>query len=83
MTELGCSSSSDPGLKASTAALAVSSFKVGSANFGGSGVGSWSSLSIPVSSMSVVSVPLDDGAIGEGSAMSLGLEARGEDAVGG
>ena len=40
MTELGCSSSSDLGLSASTAALAVSSFKAGSANFGGSGVGS-------------------------------------------
>ena len=33
--------------------------------------------------MSVVSVPLDDVAIGEGSAMSLGLETIGEFAVGG
>lgn len=83
MTELGCSSSSDLGLKASTAALAVSSFKEGSANFGGSGVGSGSSFSMPVSSISVVSVPFEEGAMGEGSAMSLGLEARGEDALGG
>ena len=42
-----------------------------------------SSFSSPVSSMSVVSVPLEDVAIGEGSAMSVGLEARGEVTVGG
>ena len=33
--------------------------------------------------MSVVSVPLDDGAIGDGSAMSLRFEARGECTFGG
>lgn len=43
------------------------------------GVESKSSFSIPVSSMSVVSVPFEDVAIGEGSGMSLGLEASGED----
>ena len=35
-------------------------------------------LSIPPSSISVTSVPFDDGAIGEGSAISLGLDAFGE-----
>ena len=35
-------------------------------------------LSMPPSSMSVTSVPFDEGAIGEGSAMSLGLDALGE-----
>ena len=44
----------------------------------GIGVGYKSSFSIPVSSMSVVSVPFEDVAIGEGSGMSLGLEASGE-----
>ena len=44
----------------------------------GIGVGSKSSFSMPVSSMSVVSVPFEDVAIGEGSGMSLGLEASGE-----
>ena len=53
-------------------------FSAGSVDFGGSGVGSASSFSIPVSSMSVVSVPFDDVAIGEGSAMSLGLEVYGD-----
>ena len=33
-----------------------------------------SSNSAAASSISVVSVPVDDGAIGDGSAMSLGLE---------
>lgn len=44
------------------------------------GVISASSDSIPepVSSISVVSVPLDEGAMGEGSGTSLGLEATGE-----
>lgn len=53
----------------------------GSVDLGGSGVGSASSFSIPVSSMSVVSVPFDafdEVAIGEGSAMSLGLEVYGD-----
>ena len=53
-------------------------FNAGSVDFGGSGVGSASSFSIPVSSMSVVSVPFDDVAMGEGSAMSLGLEVYGD-----
>ena len=44
----------------------------------GVGSGSKSSFSRPVSSMSVVSVPFEDVAIGEGSGMSLGLEASGE-----
>lgn len=42
------------------------------------GVGSKSSFSMPVSSISVVSVPVEDVAIGDGSGMSLGLEASGE-----
>ena len=42
------------------------------------GVASLSSVSIPVSSISVVSVPLDEGAMGEGSGTSLGLDATGE-----
>ena len=42
------------------------------------GVFSVSSVSTTVSSISVPSVPLDDGAIGDGSAMSLGLEAIGD-----
>lgn len=42
-----------------------------------------SSVARPVSSISVVSVPFDDGAIGEGSGMSLGLDAKGEDWFGG
>lgn len=46
-------------------------------------MGSESSFSIPVSSISVVSVPLEDVAIGEGSGMSVGLEARGEATLGG
>ena len=50
-------------------------FSAGSVDFGGSGVGSGSSFS---SSMSVVSVPFDEVAIGEGSAMSLGLEVYGD-----
>lgn len=33
--------------------------------------------------MSVVSVPFDDGAIGDGSRISLGLDARGDDWGGG
>ena len=33
--------------------------------------------------MSVVSVPFDDGAIGEGSATSLALETRGDECAGG
>ena len=53
----------------------VRTFSIGSVDFGGSGVGSESSFSIAVSSISVVSVPVEDVAIGEGSAMSLGLEA--------
>lgn len=40
--------------------------------------GSDCSVARPVSSISVVSVPFDDGAIGEGSATSLGLERDGE-----
>lgn len=85
MTELGCSSSSDLGFRASEAAFTVSSFNAGSVDLegaggsGGTGVGSRSSFSMPVSSMSVVSVPFEDVAIGEGSGMSLGLEASGED----
>lgn len=47
------------------------------------GCGVTSSVSRPVSSISVVSVPFDDGAIGEGSGMSLGLEVSGEDWFGG
>lgn len=43
------------------------------------GVESKSSFSMPVSSISVVSVPFEDVAIGEGSGMSLGLVASGED----
>ena len=46
-------------------------------------MGSRSSRASPVSSMSVVSVPVDDVAIGEGSAISLGLETIGEFALGG
>lgn len=42
-----------------------------------------SSRASPVSSISVVSVPLEDVAIGEGSAMSLGLEASGDCTYGG
>lgn len=42
------------------------------------GWGIASSVAGPVSSISVVSVPFDDGAIGEGSGMSLGLDANGE-----
>ncbi len=38
-----------------------------------------SSLPRTESSISVVSVPFDDGAIGEGSATSLAFEARGDD----
>lgn len=53
----------------------VHTFSIGSVDFDGAGVGSESSFSIAVSSMSVVSVPVEDVAIGEGSAMSLGLEA--------
>lgn len=45
--------------------------------------GSGSSFSKAESSMSVVSVPLDDGAIGDGSAISLELEASGEKDDGG
>ena len=41
------------------------------------------SVSTTVSSISVVSVPFDDVAMGEGSAISLGLEAKGEDCAGG
>lgn len=37
-----------------------------------------SSVAMPVSSMSVVSVPFEDGAIGDGSAMSEGLEINGD-----
>lgn len=48
-----------------------------------SGSNSGSSASRPKSSMSVVSVPFDDGAIGDGSAISLGLDASGEDWRGG
>lgn len=44
----------------------------------GSGSGSSGSGS-PESSMSVVSVPFDDGAIGDGSRISLGLDASGDD----
>lgn len=44
---------------------------------------SGSSASNAASSMSVVSVPLDDGAIGDGSRISLGLMASGEDCGGG
>ena len=33
--------------------------------------------------MSVVSVPFEDGAMGEGSAMSDGLEANGDSGLGG
>ena len=89
MTELGCSSSSDRGLEASAAAFVVSSYdhhqlisvpllmkrtsSPGFADRGGSGVASVSSFSIAVSSMSVVSVPLEEVAMGEGSAISLGL----------
>ena len=51
----------------------------GAGGSGGTGVGSKSSASMPVSSMSVVSVPFEDVAMGEGSGMSLGLEASGED----
>lgn len=107
MTELGCSSSSDLGFRASEAAFVVSSYRVlsltlfasyrqghmhtfnagsvdlegggGSGGAGGIGVASKSSFSMPVSSISVVSVPFEDVAIGEGSGMSLGLEASGED----
>ena len=50
----------------------------GAGDRGGMGVGSKSSFSMPVSSMSVVSVPFEDVAIGDGSGMSLGLEASGE-----
>lgn len=63
----------------------VHTFNVGSVDLegaggsGGIGVASRSSFSMPVSSMSVVSVPFEDVAIGEGSGMSLGLEASGED----
>ena len=42
-----------------------------------------SSLSSPVSSKSVVSVPLEEVAIGEGPAMSVRLEANGEVTFGG
>lgn len=45
----------------------------------GFGKGTCSSVARPVSSMSVVSVPFDDGAMGEGSAMSLGLDTNGDD----
>lgn len=41
--------------------------------------GSISSFSRTESSMSVVSVPFDEGAIGEGSAISLAFEARGDE----
>lgn len=47
------------------------------------GRGIASSVARPVSSISVVSVPFDDGAIGEGSAMSLGLDVNGDDWFGG
>ena len=42
-----------------------------------------SSSSSPISSKSVVSVPLEDVAIGEGPAMSVGLETAGEVTLGG
>lgn len=102
MTESGCSSSSERGLRALSPAILVSSFvclsqsmapfprlncahrptfSSGSGAFGAdvdacccSGVGVESSSSAAVSSISVVSVPVDDGAIGDGSAMSLGLD---------
>lgn len=47
------------------------------------GVGSVISISSPVSSMSVESVPFEDGAIGEGSGISVGLDVTGEDWFGG
>ena len=102
MTELGCSSSSDLGLSASSAACFVFNCKPslspfgdfsdslrgmalfttgywGSVNRGGCGVRSASSCWTSVSSILVVSVLSDDVEIGEGSAMSLGLVARGDD----
>jgi hypothetical protein len=48
-----------------------------------SGSNSGSSASRPKSSMSVVSVPFDDGAIGDGSGILLGLDASGEGWCGG
>ena len=93
ITELGCSSSSDRGFEACSAAFVVSSYDVsalpshsfdwrtpnpGLADLGGSGV-VLSSCSCIVSSISVVSVPVEEVAIGEGSGTSLGLsDARGE-----
>ena len=101
MTELGCSSSSARGFRASLPAFSVSiyermsaespktsiiyyTFNSRSAVFS-EGVMSASSDAMPepVSSISVVSVPLDEGAMGEGSGTSLGLDATGEVWVGG
>ena len=101
MTEVGCSSSSGLGFKASSDACFVSSlgkgsqlciqkflydentFKSDSTGFSDGVVSDSDSsasapLSIPPSSISVTSVPFEEGAIGEGSAMSLGLDALGE-----
>ena len=102
ITELGCSSSSDLGLSASSAACFVSSCRLALSPFGdlsdslragpscafgdwasdeggGCGVASASSCNASVSSIVVVSVLLDEVEIGEGSAMSLGLVARGDE----
>lgn len=68
MTEFGCSSSSELDLTLSAATFFVSSFKSRSPSLGVClGCGIASSVARPVSSISVVSVPFDDGAIGEGS----------------
>jgi len=62
---------------------ATRTFKSGSAGFAaGVDSASVSSVSTAVSSMSVPSVPFDEGAIGEGSGTSLGLEAIGDVWVG-
>lgn len=68
----------------STTVLSQDTFRSRSPTLGvGLGCGMASSVARPVSSISVVSVPFDDGAIGEGSEMSLGLDVNGEDWFGG
>ena len=61
----------------------ANTFSIGSGILGGSGAARGSSFSIPVSSISVPSVPLEEVAIGEGSAISVGLWAYGENWLGG
>ena len=104
MTELGCSSSSDRGRRASAAAFLVSSWRAPfsadetpvdhreidggallstpSTMFFPSLEMSESSLSMPVSSISVDPPPLEIVVTGEGPAMSLGLVTSGDDWLG-